>query len=272
MPKRYNIKWRDDDSERLAKAVKNFNAKITRLEKKDPQNKNALPERMSVKQLKELIGTRQDLNREINALQRFTRRGAEEIISVPENDYNLKITKWQKEEMTRRNAVINRKRKQRAIDFQQIEMKQGGEGLGYTVGQFGMGKAEENALKQTTAFTPKMNRADLMKKYIHQLHESQSTYFEKIDEKFRQTYIEQLKLAYDENDISEVIEAIEEMDYKDFYNEIQAGGGVKSELEWAYPSKPGTAEYIGYVEHLHEKWIPDYWEKRFTKYDDDIEI
>ena len=55
MSKRYNIKWRQDDSERLTKAVKNFNAKITRLEKKNPENKNALPERVSAKQLKELI-------------------------------------------------------------------------------------------------------------------------------------------------------------------------------------------------------------------------
>lgn len=272
MSKRYKIRWRDDDEKLVAKTVKKYNAKIDYWAKKDPENKDALPEKISVKQLKELIETRQDLNREINSLERFSRRGAEKIVAVPNNDYNLTATKWQIEEYNRRNAIINRKRKQRAIDFQQIEMKQGGEGLGYTVGQFGMGKAEENALKQTTAFTPKMNRADFKMKWKHYLKESQSTYFEKIDEKFRQTYIEQLKLAYDENDISEVIEAIEEMDYKDFYNEIQAGGGVKSELEWAYPSKPGTAEYTGYVEHLHEKWIPDYWEKRFAKYDDDIEI
>lgn len=253
MPKRYNIKWRDDDSERLTKAVKNFNAKITRLEKKDPTNKNALPERVSARQLKELIDTRQDLNREINALQRFTRRGAEEIISVPENDYNLKITKWQKEEMTRRTAVINQRRTRRLKQLQETEMKSGGEKLGYTVGQFGMGKAEEVSLKPLKAFTNKMNTADLKKKYRHIQKESQDLYFDRKDEQLRQNYINALRQGYNEEDIADIIEEIEDMDFNDFYSEFQAEGGT---MEWAYPPKK-SAEYQGYVEQLRSQWKPN---------------
>lgn len=253
MPKQYNIRWRQDDNEQLRKAVKNFNAKITRLEKKDPQNKNALPEKISVKQIKDLIDTRQDLKREINALKRFTRRGAERIISVPDNDYNLKVTKWQKEEMTRRTAVINRKREKRLKELQQIEMKSGGEKLGYTVGQFGMGKAEEISLKPLKPFTGKMNTADLKKKFRHIQKESQDMYYNRKDEQLRTNYINALKQGYNEEDIADIIEEIEDMDFNDFYSEFQAEGGA---MEWAYPPK-ASAEYQGYVEQLRSQWKPN---------------
>ena len=96
MSRKYNIRWSEADEAELKRVVKNFNAKLTRLANKDPQNKNALPERVSAAQLRDLIETRQDLNRELNALRRFSERGAEELVDVPDNDYNLKITKWQK--------------------------------------------------------------------------------------------------------------------------------------------------------------------------------
>ena len=98
MSRKHNIRWRSADEAELKRVVKNFNAKLTRLAKKDPQNKNALPERVSAAQMKNMIETRQDFNRELNALRRFSERGAEELVVVPGNDYNLKITKWQKKE------------------------------------------------------------------------------------------------------------------------------------------------------------------------------
>lgn len=264
MSKRYNIRWRQNDETNLKKAVRNYNAKISRLEKKlSPDEKSALPQKMTVKQLKELIETRQDLNREINALQRFTRRGAEELIEIPDNKYNLKITKWQFREQNRRNTIINTKRRKRALEFLNLDMKQGSTDLGYKLGELGMGKAEEVALRQTEAFPKDMNRRDLNKRYLHFLAESQSTYFDRIDERFREVYINNLKLKYNPNDIEDIIESIQEMDYKEFYKEIQREGGVKASLEWTYPPKPGTPEYNGYIEHLRDKWNPNWWEKAY---------
>jgi hypothetical protein len=49
MSKRYNIKWTQADEQELKKAVKNFNAKIDYHAKKDPKNKSALPEKITVK-------------------------------------------------------------------------------------------------------------------------------------------------------------------------------------------------------------------------------
>ena len=92
MPRRYNIRWSQADEAELKRVVKNFNAKLTRLAKKDPQSAAALPERVSAAQLRDMIETRQDLNRELNALRRFSERGAEELVDIPDNYYNEKIT------------------------------------------------------------------------------------------------------------------------------------------------------------------------------------
>ena len=93
MSRKYNIRWREADEKELQRVVKNYNAKLSRLAKKNPEMKNALPDRVSAAQLRDMIETRQDLNRELNSLRRFSQKGAEELVEVPDNDYNLKITK-----------------------------------------------------------------------------------------------------------------------------------------------------------------------------------
>lgn len=252
MSRRYNIKWRDSDSSELRKAVKNFNAKLTRLEKKNPELKNALPDRVSVKQIKELIDTRQDLNRELNSLRRFTQKGSEEMVTIPDSDYNLKTTKWQKEEMTRRIAVINRRRERRRQELAEIEMTSRGEGLGYTVGQFGMGKADEVALRPMNAFSPKMTRHDLNKKFANILAESQDNYWNYREMNLKETYISALYDNYNANDIRDVAEAIEKMNFKDFYKTFQS-----SDRSFEYASgKPTQEDYDGYVSALKSTWIP----------------
>lgn len=252
MSRQYNIRWKQTDSNELRKAVRNFNAKIDRLTKKNPELVAVFPEKTSVRQLKELIDTRQDLKRELNSLRRFTRRGSEEIVDIPESDYNLQITKWQKEEMTRRTAVINRKRKKRLEEIESMEMTSRGQKLGYTRGQLGMGKADEIALKPLKAFTPRMTRKDLQKKFKSIQLQSQSTYFNTKDEQFRQNYIKGLLENYNIHDIEDVVEKIESMDFKEFYNTFQAEGGT---FEFHYP--PDNEQYEGYLESLKATWLPN---------------
>lgn len=251
MCKQYNIRWKPDDNQELRKAVKNFNAKISRLEKKDPQNKEALPEKITVKQIKELISTRQDLKRELNALQRFSKRGAEKIIEIPDTDYNLKTTKWQKEEMTRRTAIINRKRKRRLKEVAETEIKSRGEKLGYRWGDIGMGKASEIELQPLKAFTPKMNRRDLGKKFNLIMKESQQGYWNKRDILMKKNYISSLEQNFNANDIKDVIEHIDNMDFNDFRKIFEAEGG---NFELSYP--PDEESYNAHLSALKSIWTP----------------
>ena len=252
MPKQYNIRWRKDDSEALSRAVKNFNAKIDRLAKKNPKEASALPEKVTVRQMKELIDTRQDLNRELNALRRFSKKGSEILVDVPDSEYNLKITRWQKNEMTRRVAVINRRRKKRLEEIEEMEVTSRGEGLGYTRGQLGMGRAEEAQLQPMRAFTPKMTRHDLKKRAEAINLQSQSNYFNKKDEQLRKNFIDTLLRNYNEQDIMDVIESIEDMDFKEFYRIFQSDPGM---FEWAYIDD--DAQYQGYVNNLKSIWTPN---------------
>lgn len=251
MSKQHKIRWKQSDNDELARAVRNFNAKIKRISNKNPMIKNALPEKVTVKQLKELIGTRQDLKRELNALRRFSKRGAEEIVSVPDNDYNLKITKWQRTEMNRRIGIINRKRKSRLEQLENMKMKSRGEDLGYTRGQLGMGRATEISLKPMNAFTRRMSQSDLKWKWKSILNESQSDYFNKKDFQLRENYIKALSQNYNTNDIQSVIDEINKMDIKDFLQKFDEEGGT---LEFAYP--PNKEQYEGYVNALKATWTP----------------
>ena len=251
MSKRYNIRWNQYDSEQLRRAVKNFNAKISRLEKKDPKNKSALPEKVTVKQMRELIDTRQDLKRELNALQRFSRRGSEELVDVPESKYNLKITKWQKEEMSRRVGVINRKRKKKLKEIAGIELKSRGEELGYTRGAIGMGRMDEVALYPIRAFTPAMNRQDVRKKYSMILKESQAGYWDKKDIILKENYIRSLESNFNPKDIADVKEKIMEMDHKKFRKIFESEGG---NFELSYP--PDDDSYQAYLSAIKAIWNP----------------
>jgi len=252
MSRKYNIRWSQSDEAELKRVVKNFNAKLTRLQKKDPKTAGALPDRVSAAQLRDMIETRQDLNRELNALRRFSQRGAEELITAPENDYNLQITKWQKEEINRRIGVINRKRADRLKKTQDIEARSRGEKLGYTKGQVGMGRAEEHSLQPIKGFTPKMNRQDLDKKFRQIIKESQSGYWDKRDEILRGNYIKSLERNFNPEDIEEIIDKIKNMDFSDFREVFEAEGG---NFELSYP--PDRDSYDAYLTGLESIWLPN---------------
>lgn len=72
-----NIRWRKADQEDLSRAVKNYNAKITRLAKKDPMAE--LPQRVSVKDIRSGIKTRDDYKDVLQSLRSFSAKGGEKI-------------------------------------------------------------------------------------------------------------------------------------------------------------------------------------------------
>lgn len=269
MSKYHKIKWQDADLKELNRVVRNYNAKVKRLKNKYPEEyKNALPQfydsktdsfsdKVSVRQLKEIINTRQDLKRELNMLRRFSKKGAETLVDAPENKYNLKITKWQRTEMKRKVAIINRKRKKRLEELQSLEMKSRGESLGYTRGEFGMGKLEEVSLSPTNAFTPSMSRTSLNWKWRSVMSESQSDYFNKRDYLLRDNYLKGIKENYDYENVKDIIEHIEKMDIKEFLNVFNQ---EDSAFEIASPDGQldlKYEEYQSYETALRSTWLPN---------------
>ena len=253
MSRKYNIRWSEADEAELKRVVKNFNAKLTRLANKDPQNKNALPERVSAAQLRDLIETRQDLNRELNALRRFSERGAEELVEVPDNDYNLKITKWQKKEMTRREVIVNQKRKRQLERVADIDMTSRGQSLGYKKGEIGMGKAERLALDPVRAFTPSQNRRDLNKRFKQLRKESISTYWDKRNEIMRTNYIAEIERNFPPDMVGDVVEKVRNMDFDEFRKIFEAEDQHK--FQFNYPLN--TDDQQKYSNALRAIWMPN---------------
>jgi hypothetical protein len=246
LSKQYRIRWTKSDNQELARVVRNYNAKVKRLaqnpsrlrnETIDELNitnetiKNALPELTSVKQLKSLINTRQDLKRELNTLKRFSEKGAEELTLVPDTKYNVIVTKWQRKEMGIRTSVINRRRKSRLEKLQATKMKSRGQDLGYTLDQIGMGRIEEVSLKPFNAFTPSMRQMDVRYKWKHIMHESQSDYFDKQDYAVKENFLKGLRWNFDYNDTKDLIEHIEKMPIDEFLKRFNHEGGT---FEWLY--------------------------------------
>ena len=107
MQKRYNIRWRDTDKKELAKAVRKFNAKRTRLLKQVPELEEFLPPKASTKEIRKSVKTRRDLKNELNSLERFMRKGAEKPIVTKEG---IKTTVYEKKEISIKVRAINLRR------------------------------------------------------------------------------------------------------------------------------------------------------------------
>lgn len=255
--RRKSFQWNESDNAALSKAVRRFNAKIDRLAAANPEIKNALPQRATVKQYKRIIGTRRDLNSELKSLERFMQEGADKIVDVPDSYYNLKTTQWQKDEMLRRVDKINTKRKERYDAIKDIEMSSRGQGLGYTVGQamqdIGTGGIAKSSVEPMNAFTDKMTRTDLHYKFQGILYESQSSYWNEREEIMKNTYIRTLRENFADKDLADIISVIENMDFGDFYKTYLSDSGKWESL---YPGNKDDDST--YLEDLRSTWIPNY--------------
>ena len=89
-------------NQEINRTIKNFNQKIARLEKQD---RELLPSKITKKDLKSGVYTRTELHRKLKELQRFGRRGAEDII---ETSGGVRLTQYNYQNIKRENARIKR--------------------------------------------------------------------------------------------------------------------------------------------------------------------
>lgn len=89
-------------NQEINRVIKNFNQKIARLEK---DQRELLPSKITKKDLKSSVYTRRELNRKLNELKRFSKRGAEDVITTKGG---LRITNYELNELKRESARIKR--------------------------------------------------------------------------------------------------------------------------------------------------------------------
>ena len=89
-------------NQEINRTIRNFNQKITRLEK---QEREMLPTKISKKDIKSEVYTRNELQRRLKELQRFSTRGAEEVITTKSG---VRLTKYELENIKRESARVKR--------------------------------------------------------------------------------------------------------------------------------------------------------------------
>lgn len=271
MERTYNIKWRSADEEQLKKAVRNYNAKLGRLAKKNPELKSSLPETIKVKELKAIIVTRADFNREVNSLKRFSNRGAEDrfiildsgeivkhdlYLSDPEKykSYNeTLITRWEKNEINRRLPIINKRRAEEKEKIENIEVTHNGKKLGYKIGEVGMDNNLKNALLPETGITRGLGNKDIKAKMRNFRRQSQSGYFDKRTERLITNYIKGLEENYSETDIADVVKKIESLSDEEFLNIFYSEKNAS--MERASPKKQNKHIEAENVQVLRNAWL-----------------
>lgn len=88
-------------NQEINRTIKNFNQKIARLEK---QERELLPSKITKKDLKSAT-TRTELQRKLKELQRFSKRGAEDVITT---SGGVKLTQYELQNIKRENARVKR--------------------------------------------------------------------------------------------------------------------------------------------------------------------
>lgn len=87
----------------INRVVKNFNQKITRLEK---QNRELLPSKITTKEIKESINTKRELNSKLRELKQFSQKGIENVITtrggVKTTQYELQRLKYIQNKLRKR--------------------------------------------------------------------------------------------------------------------------------------------------------------------------
>lgn len=248
----WQYKWNARDDARLTKAINDYNAELAKMAKENPKLKNALPPRATATQYKKWIATTEDLNRELKALRDFKKKSMQEFVEIPNNKNNLKITRWQMEQMENRSGVINERRAVRRAEFETLEATHGGKGLGYKAveGGAGYGSEAQRGLDPIIPFTESQGYRDVNAKFRTIMQGSMDEYWIKRDALMKANYLKAIDNNFSPKDVREIKEAIKNMDPEEFYRTFLQ---EQSKFETIYK---GDDKNKAVLSQLRSTWLP----------------
>ncbi len=140
----------------LKKAISNFNAKIRRLENVDKEID--IPEKANITAIKDRITNKWELNREIDKLERFTKRNAEELI---QNKAGVVMSKWEYENLQREQKRLNARLSREIERYGNLEPTILGKKQDVTYAQLGDGKLTVLKAKQKALSRRSLSKSNL---------------------------------------------------------------------------------------------------------------
>ena len=121
-----------DSEAELRKAISKFNSKIKRLESVDREID--IPEKANITAIKERVTNKWELNREIDKLDRFSKRNAEELIK---NKSGVVLSRWEYENLQREQKRLSARLLREIDRYGKIKPSEFGEKQALTYAQMG---------------------------------------------------------------------------------------------------------------------------------------
>lgn len=208
----------------INKTIKNFNQKIARLEKSEREL--LLPNKVTKQELLSNVADRTELRRKLNELQRFSKRGAENIITL---ESGARISSYEYENMKIESKILKAQLTRKINRLKTEKIRIGGEKQDSTFAESG-DKNYLNLVARREALNKHLAGLDAehIKLYQKLINKSKrnSRYYDNI---FMGNYLESLTATgeyygYDIKKINEIKEKLLTLDSKKFtqlFNEDQ---------------------------------------------------
>ena len=235
MSGRSNISWNKNQQRRLNNAVRNANRRVDRIKQQFPELVELLPEKILVSELKKEIKTAQDLNREVNKLNRMTR---DKLTKVYESKYGERYTHYTKDELTIQNATLNRAKRREYDKIMEIPVTSRGQPIGMTRGEMGSTEVAQYKPSKINFETLKKGDIDKLARKLNKM--TDRNYFKNRDELLRENYIKGIIENFGEStETEDLIEFIKEMSTEDFKEKFY--GDQEATIGFLYD--PISAQY-----------------------------
>ena len=197
----------------LSKAINNFNRKVKRLESVDREID--IPEKANITAIKDRITNKWELNREIDRLERFTQRNAEELVK---NKAGVVLSRWEYENLQREQKRLNARLLREIERYGNITPKEFGKKQSATYSQMGDEKLSNLKARQraiSSKSLSKINRQQL--KSLETLINKTNANYRKDKELFYNNYLDGTLInlgyyvGYDEEKLNYIKEKLNEL-------------------------------------------------------------
>lgn len=202
----------------INKTVRNYNAKIRRLEKVNPSL--ALPEKVSARSIKNISDTRNELLRNLNKLKRFSERGAENNIILPSGEL---VSVYEIKELKRESARLQRNLTRRINELAGTTPKVAGIKQDYNYAEMGDMRLNNMIAKRDTLarMSKTVTKGGNLKNFMKLIETTKNKQNYQISI-FRNNYIDKMltyqaySIGYDSEKINEIKAKLNKLSDKDF--------------------------------------------------------
>lgn len=241
----------------LYATTRKFNAKLDRLsaKAKTQGDRASLPERLDPEELKKIASSKEELKSMLADYKGFLKRGAEELVELPESKHNIKLTKWQKSVMEDRIATINENREKELQEWKATQVRYGGKEAGYTQGQARMDTGDFDQFSPMKMYNFSSTYADMREKMRLIMRESQEGYWDARTELARINYTEKMDRILGDHPIGKLLlKKIKGMEIKDFKRILKGDDDLFLQL---YELEKHPENYDIILEDIWNEWYPE---------------